>query len=61
MPYFVSLYAKALRDSPAIPEPPPSLAAAGEAYPLLYPMLDITTTLDPRFSIAYRFGSIFLA
>ena len=30
-------------------------------YPLLYPLLDITTTLDPRFNIAYRFGSIFLA
>ena len=24
-------------------------------------MLDLTTTLDPRFNIAYRFGSIFLA
>jgi hypothetical protein len=31
------------------------------AYPLLYPMLDLTTTLDPRFNVAYRFGSIFLA
>lgn len=30
-------------------------------YPLLFPMLDLTTTLDPRFNIAYRFGSIFLA
>ena len=30
-------------------------------YDLLYPLLDITTTLDPRFNIAYRFGSIFLA
>ncbi len=30
-------------------------------YELLYPLLDITTTLDPRFVIAYRFGSIFLA
>ena len=29
-------------------------------FPLLYPLLDLTTTLDPRFSIAYRFGSIFL-
>lgn len=29
-------------------------------YALLYPMLDLTTTLDPRFSIAYRFGAIFL-
>ena len=30
-------------------------------YELLYPLLDITTSLDPRFNIAYRFGSIFLA
>src|SRR3954447_1594107 len=30
-------------------------------YALLYPMLDLTTTLDPHFNIAYRFGAIFLA
>ena len=30
------------------------------SYSLLYPMLDLTTTLDPYFSIAYRFGAIFL-
>jgi tetratricopeptide (TPR) repeat protein len=30
-------------------------------FELLYPLLDLTTTLDPRFNIAYRFGSIFLA
>ena len=30
-------------------------------YSLLYPLLDITTTLDPSFNIAYRFGAIFLA
>jgi len=30
-------------------------------YLLLYPLLDRTTTLDPRFNIAYRFGAIFLA
>jgi tetratricopeptide (TPR) repeat protein len=36
-------------------------AIATEAYPALYPLLDITTTLDPRFNIAYRFGSVFLA
>jgi len=29
-------------------------------YALLYPLLDLTTTLDPNFSIAYRFGAIFL-
>jgi hypothetical protein len=31
------------------------------SYSLLYPLLDITTTLDPQFTIAYRFGAIFLA
>ena len=30
-------------------------------FDLLYPLLDLTTTLDPRFNIAYRFGAIFLA
>lgn len=30
-------------------------------YELLYPLLDLTTTLDPEFTIAYRFGAIFLA
>jgi tetratricopeptide (TPR) repeat protein len=30
-------------------------------YTLLYPLLDITTTLDPYFDIAYRFGAIYLA
>jgi len=33
----------------------------GEKYRLLYPLLDRTTSLDPRFNIAYRFGAIFLA
>lgn len=32
----------------------------GEKYKLLYPLLDLTTTLDPHFNIAYRFGAIFL-
>jgi hypothetical protein len=30
-------------------------------HDLLYPLLDITTTLDPHFNMAYRFGSVFLA
>ncbi len=30
-------------------------------FDLLYPLLDLTTALDPLFNIAYRFGSIFLA
>jgi len=32
-----------------------------DSFGLLQPLLDLTTTLDPHFSIAYRFGSIFLA
>lgn len=31
-----------------------------KSYRLLYPLLDIATTLDPQFNIAYRFGAIFL-
>lgn len=30
-------------------------------YELLYPLLDITTSLDPRFLLAYRMGAIFLS
>ena len=42
--------------------PPPALAAnSPDAYPLLYPLLDLTTSLDPSFNIAYRFGAVFLA
>src|SRR5512139_409970 len=36
-------------------------ASPEKRYDLLYPLLDITTTLDPFFKIAYRFGAIFLA
>jgi tetratricopeptide (TPR) repeat protein len=35
--------------------------AADKQYDLLFPLLDLTTSLDPRFNIAYRFGAIFLA
>ena len=31
------------------------------SYDLLYPLLDLTTSLDPQFNVAYRFGAIFLA
>ena len=31
-----------------------------KSYELLGPLLDIATTLDPRFNVAYRFGAIFL-
>ena len=32
-----------------------------KSYDLLYPLLDITTSLDPGFLIAYRMGAIFLS
>ena len=35
--------------------------AGPKRYELLYPLLDITTTLDPKFAIAYRFGALFLS
>lgn len=34
---------------------------ADKAYPLLRPLLELATSLDPRFTVAYRFGAIFLA
>jgi len=44
------------------PEVPPMLADTPQhGYDLLYPLLDLATTLDPRFNIAYRFGAVFLA
>ena len=47
---------------PLAPEPPPMLAAVESTeFSELYTLLDITTTLDPLFDIAYRFGSVFLA
>ncbi len=39
-----------------------SQSVAGQRrYELLYPLIDIATSLDPYFNIAYRFGAIFLA
>jgi hypothetical protein len=35
--------------------------AQDKNYELLYPLLDMSTGLDPYFNIAYRFGAIFLA
>jgi hypothetical protein len=34
---------------------------AAKRYDLLYPLLDLTTSLDPRFTAAYLFGAVFLA
>lgn len=36
-------------------------AKKGATFELLWPLLDITTTLDPKLIIAYRFGAIFLS
>ena len=36
-------------------------AGGRSRYALLQPLLDITTSLDPYFRIAYRFGAIFLS
>ena len=36
-------------------------AAPNKRYDQLYPLLDLTTSLDPQFDIAYRFGAIFLS
>jgi tetratricopeptide (TPR) repeat protein len=33
---------------------------AQKSYEALYPMLDLVTSLDPHFRVAYRFGAIFL-
>lgn len=39
----------------------PTAAAGRTEYDSLYPLLDVTTSLDPRFNLAYRFGAIFLS
>ena len=47
------------RVEPMVAAPPPSLAL--DAFQCCIRFRSITTTLDPRFNIAYRFGSVFLA
>jgi hypothetical protein len=37
------------------------LAAQHQSFDRLFPLLDLVTSLDPHFTVAYRFGSIFLA
>jgi tetratricopeptide (TPR) repeat protein len=60
--YFGEHTQRAQRLAATFLPPPPALAAEPPvAFDLLYPLLDITTTLDPRFNIAYRFGAIFLS
>jgi hypothetical protein len=36
------------------------LFAKDRRFELLFPLVDITTTLDPRLEVAYRYGAIFL-
>src|SRR5262249_38045918 len=36
------------------------LFARSRRFELLLPLIDVTTTLDPRLEIAYRYGAIFL-
>ena len=51
-----------LQEQAWVPDPPPMLALpTSDHYSLLYPMLDLATGLDPRFTVAYRFGAVFLA
>jgi len=35
--------------------------AAGKRFDLLEPLINITTELDPKFEIAYRYGAVFLS
>ena len=37
------------------------LFATGKRFELLRPLIEITTALDPRFEIAYRYGATFLS
>jgi hypothetical protein len=39
----------------------PDSVPADRQYAALYPLLDVTTSLDPRFNLAYRFGATFLS
>jgi tetratricopeptide (TPR) repeat protein len=60
--YFGERTQRAKRLAATFLAPPPALAIDPPVeFDLLYPLLDITTTLDPRFNIAYRFGAIFLS
>ena len=35
--------------------------SSNNSYALLYPLLELTTTLDPYFDVAYQFGALYLA
>jgi hypothetical protein len=49
------------RTRPGAAEAASASSQPNAGYGLLYPLLDLTTSLDPHFNIAYRFGAIFLA
>jgi hypothetical protein len=49
-----------LASQASAPEPRATIADASD-YQNLFQLLDLTTSLDPRFDIAYRFGAVFLA
>ena len=53
--------AKRKLESQASTLAPPAMLADTSDYDQLYQLLDVTTSLDPRFDIAYRFGAVFLA
>src|SRR5438477_1816551 len=59
--YYGGIKRKVDPGSLAIAPPPALVADPAVEYRLLYPLLDLTTTLDPRFNVAYRFGAVFLA
>jgi tetratricopeptide (TPR) repeat protein len=56
--YYGGAHRRLLQTSQVAP-PPPSIAWSSD-YEQLYPLLDLTTSVDPRFNMAYRFGSVFL-
>jgi tetratricopeptide (TPR) repeat protein len=56
--YYGGVKLRLERDGAALPTPG---APSPTDYASLHPLLDLTTTLDPAFNIAYRFGAIFLA
>ena len=59
--YYGSTKLKLQADFPALAPPPMLSRDPSATYPLLYPLLDLTTSLDGRFNVAYRFGAVFLA
>lgn len=57
----IQYYGRARLRLSSVPAVLLSAERAARAFEFLHPLLDLATTLDPRFNIAYRFGAIFLA